>query len=267
MYSRGAVMARVEALGDAAAAAAEGRGGARSLTRLVELWDYEGGMGAEVRRLWVRFQARLVLPAAHMCCVSSMLHRLMLACAVQERRKIRGALLREVGRMYRQSRAAQGAGRSPGWEDAFAQVGFPLAMRHAVQPFAPTSCPTVQSLSEPCMPTRLSPASPALPTPPLPRTGDDGAAADHRGAVGPVGAVPGGAGRAAPQHGGHRGAPHQLVVGSGSRRQRRAGRRGVGGEGAGRARLLRETEEDAERQLALRMEREGAMADMRCVCE
>ncbi|KAG2451177.1 hypothetical protein HYH02_003784 [Chlamydomonas schloesseri] len=91
MYSRGAVMQRVEALEDAAASAAlggGGGGGGRSLTRLVAMWDYEGGLGAE------------------------------------ERRKIRGALLREVGRMYRQSRAAQGGGRSqpPTWEDAFAQV-------------------------------------------------------------------------------------------------------------------------------------------------
>ncbi|KXZ54911.1 hypothetical protein GPECTOR_4g983 [Gonium pectorale] len=55
------------------------------------MWDYEGSLGLE------------------------------------ERRKIQGALLREVGRMYRQNKAQQpsesaGARGKPGWEEAFAQV-------------------------------------------------------------------------------------------------------------------------------------------------
>ncbi|EFJ41501.1 hypothetical protein VOLCADRAFT_98490 [Volvox carteri f. nagariensis] len=83
MHSKGAVMRRVEALGDAATATV-----GRSLSRLVDMWDYEALLTAE------------------------------------ERRKIRGALLREVGRMYRQLRAQQPvASRAlPTWEEAFAQV-------------------------------------------------------------------------------------------------------------------------------------------------
>lgn len=45
MYSKGAVLRRVEALGDAATAT-----GGRSLSRLVDLWDYESLLGMEVRQ-------------------------------------------------------------------------------------------------------------------------------------------------------------------------------------------------------------------------
>ncbi|GLC68628.1 hypothetical protein PLESTF_000716600 [Pleodorina starrii] len=81
VHGRGAVLRRVEARGDAA-------GAGRSLSRLLDLWDYEGLLSTE------------------------------------ERRKIRGALLREVGRMYRQLKAQQPAAArtGPTWEEAFAQV-------------------------------------------------------------------------------------------------------------------------------------------------
>ncbi|GIL55169.1 hypothetical protein Vafri_10769 [Volvox africanus] len=83
MHSRGAVLRRVEALGDAATAV-----GGRSLARLVDMWDYESFL------------------------------------TVEERRKIRGALLREVGRMFRQIKVQQPASSRalPSWEEAFAQV-------------------------------------------------------------------------------------------------------------------------------------------------
>ncbi|GIL82713.1 hypothetical protein Vretifemale_11546, partial [Volvox reticuliferus] len=83
MHSRGAVLRRVEALGDAATAI-----GGRSLARLVDMWDYESFLTTE------------------------------------ERRKIRGALLREVGRMFRQLKVQQPASSRalPSWEEAFAQV-------------------------------------------------------------------------------------------------------------------------------------------------
>ncbi|GLI67412.1 hypothetical protein VaNZ11_011607 [Volvox africanus] len=83
MHSRGAVLRRVETLGDAATAT-----GGRSLARLVDMWDYESYL------------------------------------TVEERRKIRGALLREVGRMFRQLKVQQPASSRalPSWEEAFAQV-------------------------------------------------------------------------------------------------------------------------------------------------
>lgn len=48
MHGGGAVLRRVEALADVAAAGAGG--GGRSLVRLVEMWDYEGSLSPQVRR-------------------------------------------------------------------------------------------------------------------------------------------------------------------------------------------------------------------------
>ncbi|GFR53195.1 hypothetical protein Agub_g15944, partial [Astrephomene gubernaculifera] len=176
----------------------------RSLARLVELWDYEGSLSAE------------------------------------ERRKIRGALLREVGRMYRQLALQQGAaaagggvavsygrGAGPSWEEAFAQVM------------------TAQQQTTAALLDLLAQCQAAL--------DELRFQAGFAGTATAAGGYPYGDGGS-------------MAAGGGGGEVEAAGGGGEGRGGAGARRallLLREAEAEEERQRAMRREREEVLAEFR----